>query len=85
MTLVKKLTKQGNSNAVVLDKGIMDLVGIKPNSWVEISTDDGRSLTIKPAAEAEIAQREDEHMAKVQSAIDKTHERFDGVMKRLAE
>lgn len=86
MTLVKKLTKQGNSNALVLDKSIMDLVGIKPDSWVEISTIDGESLTIKPATEKEIVERkDDEHMAKVRDAIDKTHERFDSVLKKLAE
>jgi len=80
MTLVKKLTKQGNSNALVLDKSIMDLVGIKPDSWVSIETTDGRSLIITPATEQDL-----EHMAKVRDAIDRTHERFDSVLKKLAE
>ena len=86
MTLVKKLTKQGNSSALVLDKGIMDLVGIKPNSWVSIRTTDGKSLTIMPAGDMEVVEREDgEHMAKVQDAIDKTHKRFDKVLRKLAD
>lgn len=86
MTLVKKLTKQGNSNALILDKGIMELVGIKPDSWVSVCTTDGKSLTIAPVTDGEVVEREDSvHMAKVQDAIDKTHKRFDKVLRKLAD
>lgn len=55
MPIVKKLTKHGNSQALVLDKNTMDLVGIE--SWVSITTD-GSKLIIEPAAPEQIRSRE---------------------------
>ncbi len=49
--MVKKLTKHGNSYALIIDKPIMELLNITPESPLEISTD-GKSLVIRPAATA---------------------------------
>lgn len=45
--MLKKLVKYGNSNALVFDKAILELLNIKEGSIVKISTD-GKTLTITP-------------------------------------
>lgn len=45
--MLKKLVKYGNSNALVLDKAIMELVGIEEGSVLKIKTD-GTSLILTP-------------------------------------
>jgi len=46
--LVKKLTRHGNSLALVIDKPILELLGISRETLLEIRTD-GRSLIIAPS------------------------------------
>lgn len=45
--MLKKLVKYGNSNALVLDKAILELLNIKEGSILKISTD-GKSLILTP-------------------------------------
>lgn len=45
--MLKKLVKYGNSNALVLDKAILELLNIEEGSVLKISTD-GRSITLTP-------------------------------------
>lgn len=46
--LEKRLTKVGNSWALVLDKPLMDLAGLSPDQSVEIRSN-GNGLVITPA------------------------------------
>ncbi len=46
----KSLTMIGNSMGIIIDKPILDLLGIGRESEVEITTD-GRRLIIEPAEE----------------------------------
>jgi antitoxin component of MazEF toxin-antitoxin module len=46
--MIKKLSRYGNSHALVIDKAIMDLLKIDGQTPLEISTPDGCSLVIKP-------------------------------------
>ncbi len=46
--MVKKLTRHGNSLALVIDKPILELLNITKDTPLEISTD-GRSLIISPS------------------------------------
>jgi len=46
--MIKKLTKHGNSTALVIDKPIMELLNLKDDSEVEVATD-GRRILIEPA------------------------------------
>ena len=48
--MVKTLVKHGNSYALVIDKPILELLNISPDTPLDISTSDGKTLTIKPAA-----------------------------------
>ena len=48
--MLKKLAKYGNSNALVIDKAIMELLNMQENEVVKLTTD-GKSLTITPISE----------------------------------
>ena len=45
--MLKKLAKYGNSTALVIDKAILELLGIDESSMVRLSTD-GKSLIVTP-------------------------------------
>ena len=47
--MIKTLTRHGNSYALVIDKPILELLHISPQTPLEITTD-GSSLIISPAA-----------------------------------
>jgi antitoxin component of MazEF toxin-antitoxin module len=47
--MTKKLVKHGNSAALVLDKPILDLLNVKMDTPLEITTD-GKNIIISPAA-----------------------------------
>jgi antitoxin MazE len=74
--MVKNLTKHGNSFALVIDKAIMELLHINPDTPLSLETD-GKSLTIRPLAE-------DERTQDVMAALDKVNRRYGRVLKRLA-
>lgn len=50
--MVKKLTKHGNSLALVIDKPILELLKISADTPLDISTD-GRCLIIAPSMEGD--------------------------------
>ena len=74
--MVKTLTKHGNSYALVIEKPIMDLLHIQPDTQLEISTD-GKSLVIRPV---DTVRQE-----KFQKVMDETFEQYDEAFKKLAE
>jgi antitoxin component of MazEF toxin-antitoxin module len=47
MGMVKKLSKTGTSYSVILDKTLMQLLSITPDSLLEVKTD-GKSLILTP-------------------------------------
>jgi antitoxin component of MazEF toxin-antitoxin module len=49
--MVKKLTRHGNSLALVIDRGVLDLLHIKKDTPLDISTD-GRVLIVSPVYDA---------------------------------
>ncbi len=50
--MLKTLTRHGNSYALVIDKPIMELLKIDPETPLEITTD-GHSLTVTPAQDTD--------------------------------
>ncbi|MCI0641164.1 MAG: hypothetical protein L0Y72_30740 [Gemmataceae bacterium] len=74
--MIKKLTKHGNSWALVIDKPVLDLLKIDPEVPLEVSTD-GQTLIISPAADPE-------RKAKFKAALAKTNRRFGRALRRLA-
>jgi len=75
--MVKKLTKHGNSLALVIDRPILDLLKIDVETRLEISTN-GQRLNVAPAAPS--ARRE-----KFDAAQQWAHKRYGKAFKRLAE
>ena len=76
--MVKKLVKHGNSFALVLDKPLLDLLKIREDTPLEISTDDGRTLKISPVSD-------DDRRKRSKSAFDDTAKRFSKTLKNLAK
>jgi antitoxin MazE len=76
-TMIKKLTRTGNSVALVLDKPLLEQMGIDENSEVEVSTN-GDVVVITPVREKSRRRK----LAKILDAMD---EQYGGVFRRLAE
>ena len=49
--MIKHLTKHGNSLALVLDKPILDLLGLNAKTPISLTTD-GKSLHLSPVQES---------------------------------
>jgi len=75
--MVKKLTKHGNSLALVIDRPILELLRIDQDTPLELSTD-GKKLTVAPA---QISARR----KKFDEAQTIAHRRYGRAFKRLAE
>ena len=75
--MVKNLTKHGNSYALVIEKPILELLGVSPETPFEIVTD-GRCLVLAPV-------RDPDEEKRFQDALEMVHKRFGRAMKRLAE
>jgi antitoxin MazE len=75
--MVKKLSKHGNSLALVIDRSILDLLDIDEETSLEISTD-GEALVVAPVRDAK-------RRKKFEQAIVSSHERYSKAYKRLAE
>ena len=75
--VIKKLTKHGNSWALVIDKPVLDLLKLDPETPLEISTD-GQTLFIAPA-------RDTKRRKKFEAALEKTNRKYGRALKKLAE
>lgn len=75
--MIKKLSKHGNSLALVIDRPILDLLEIDETTPLNISTD-GRSLVISPAPAPDREER-------FQKALESTNQRYGNALRRLAE
>jgi antitoxin component of MazEF toxin-antitoxin module len=71
--MLKKLTKHGNSLALVIDRPILELLNINTETPLEISTD-GRRLIIAPARELGRRQK-----------FEAAQRRYDKAFKQLAK
>ena len=74
--MIKHLTKHGNSLALVIDKGALDLLEIDAETPLRITTD-GRCLVISPVRDAELDKKFREAMAE-------GNRRYGKMLKRLA-
>jgi antitoxin component of MazEF toxin-antitoxin module len=73
----KKLTRTGNSLALVLDKRLLDRVGIDAETTLDVSTN-GEVIVISPV-------RARRRTARIKRIVAETHGRYGGVFRRLAE
>ena len=75
--MVKTLTKHGNSWALVIDKAIMELLHIEPQSPLEVTTD-GKALVIAPITD-------EKRRVKFEKILQKTNRQYAKSLKKLAE
>lgn len=75
--ITKKLSKHGNSLALVIDRSILELLGIDEQTTLGISTD-GRALVIAPTQGKRRCKQ-------FQQALDACNEQYGKALKRLAE
>ena len=75
--MIKHLTKHGNSYALIIDRAIMELLGIEPDSPLEISTD-GTALIVQPVRDAKRRKRFDK-------ALKQANKRYGKTLKKLAD
>jgi antitoxin MazE len=75
--VVKKLTKTGNSLALLLDKPLLQQLGIDEDTELEISTN-GDVLVVTPV-------RGRSRERKFRKVVEKIHRRYAGLFKRLSE
>ena len=74
--MVKRLTKHGNSLALVIDRGVLDLLEIDADTPLTMTTD-GKCLIVTPL-------RDPERRKRFEKALEKVNKRYGGALKRLA-
>jgi antitoxin component of MazEF toxin-antitoxin module len=73
----KKLTRHGNSMALVIDRPILELLKIDEKTDLELFTD-GSCLVVMP-------QKDPKREKTIRAALDKVNHKHAKVLKRLAE
>ncbi|MBD1400006.1 AbrB/MazE/SpoVT family DNA-binding domain-containing protein [Pelovirga terrestris] len=75
--MIKTLTKHGNSMALVIEKPVLELLGVNAETPFDISTD-GQVLILAPVRDI---NRQDSFRA----ALDKVNARYPKALKKLSE
>ena len=73
----KRLTRSGNSLALILDKPLLEALSIDADTELELSTD-GDVLVVTPVRDRKRTRR-------VQELAAEAHAQYGGVFRRLAE
>ena len=74
--MVKRLAKHGNSLALVIDRGVLDLLEIDGNTPLSVTTD-GKCLIVTPV-------RDPEREKRFRAALEEGNRRYGKALKRLA-
>jgi antitoxin component of MazEF toxin-antitoxin module len=75
--MIKRLTKHGNSLALVIDRGVLDLLDIRADTPLSLTTD-GKCLVVAPVRDA----RRRKLFRRSLEAANRRHHR---ALKRLAD
>ena len=75
--MTKKLTRTGNSLALVLDRQLLEATGIDAATPLEVSTD-GDVIVVTPVRSGKRTER-------LRRVMERAHQQYAGVFKRLAE
>jgi antitoxin component of MazEF toxin-antitoxin module len=74
---VKRLTKRGNSLALVIERGVLDLLDVDAETALSVTTD-GKCLIITPV-------REPQREKGFRVALEEGNRRYGKMLKRLAD
>ncbi|NPV58760.1 MAG: AbrB/MazE/SpoVT family DNA-binding domain-containing protein [Actinobacteria bacterium] len=75
--MVKRMTRHGNSMALVIDRPILELLNIDADTPLEITTD-GEALIITPV-------RDKKRRQAFEAALEKANRRYGRMLKNLAD
>lgn len=75
--MAKHLTKTGNSLALVIERPVLAATRIGPDTPLEVSTD-GDVIVVSPV-------RDPARTEKLRRGMERIHQRYAGVFRRLAE
>jgi len=75
--MIKKLTRTGNSVALVLDKPLLEELGLDENSEVEVSTN-GQVIVLTP-------KRDPGRERKFRKSMEKINRKYAGLFRRLSQ
>ena len=75
--MIKKLTRHGNSLALVIDRAILDLLEIEADTPLRIATD-GRALIVSPVPGEERSES-------FEQALEQTNKKYGKMLKRLGK
>lgn len=75
--MIKNFVKHGNSWAVVIDRPILELLKIDPESQIELTTD-GTSIRIAPVSSNDAKSR-------IRNAREKVNSKHAAAFRKLAE
>lgn len=75
--MIKRLTKHGNSAALVIDRAVLDLLKIDLGTPLEVSTD-GNMLIVTPV-------RDEARRKRFEEALAETNRKYGRVLKKLAD
>lgn len=73
----KTLTKHGNSLALVIDKPILELLGVAADTPLEITTN-GDALIVQPIRDRQL-------QARLDTSLERLNQQFAPALRRLAE
>ena len=76
--MIKQLRKVGNSNALILDKPILELLGIEENGQVQLTIQDG-TLIVTPARPQTVSAEV------LKEKLDYVIKKRENVLRRLAQ
>ena len=75
--MIKKLTRHGNSLALVIERPILELLNMDSETPVQITTD-GNVLIVSPV-------RDEARTDRLTKALERANQRYGRALKRLAE
>lgn len=75
--MIKKLTKTGNSQAMVFDRALIELMGIDEHTSLKIEMN-GTQMTITPIKDADVQDQ-------VTKLLERTNKRYGSALKKMAE
>jgi antitoxin component of MazEF toxin-antitoxin module len=76
--MIKRLRKVGNSNALLLDKAVMELIGVAENGQVQLAVSGG-SLIVTPVNPRPVDQE------RFEACLDRVVAKRRDVLRRLAQ
>jgi antitoxin MazE len=75
--MIKKLTRHGNSMALVIERPVLELLDIDADTPLEITTD-GRVLVVSPVQDLR-------RRRKLRAALARANAKYSRMLKRLAD